>query len=450
MLSWTLNTGHGVIAPDERLPMAQTLIAGLQHAIVMFGATVLCPLLMGFDANVAIFFSGIGTLVFFVCVGGRVPSYLGSSFSFIGVVITITGYVGQGLNPNIAVALGGILAAGAFYAVIGLVVMAIGYAWVERLMPPAVTGAIVAVIGLNLAPVAIKEATGSALDTWVAIVTVVAIGFIATSSGGLLRRVPVLAGGLVGYALCVVLTNGLGWGKPVDFGPLVSAAWLGWPRFTSPQFDVHAMTLIAPVAIVLVAENLGHIKAISAMTAQSRPLSRPGVSRRWHRDDDRGERRRHRRHHLCREYRCDGSHGHLFDADLPDRGRGGHRAGSVAQIRCPYTDDPDAGDRRLVTRRFWADRGDRGTHLGGGPGRFLRTAQPRDDRGDPDYGVGGHDAAFRRVQPHRHRYRDIVRDRPLPAPGLAARTRVNTASIDKIGQIRDHRGKSTMRADTLR
>jgi putative pyrimidine permease RutG len=125
------------------------------------------------------------------------------------------------------------------------------------------------VIGLNLAPVAIKEATGSALDTWVAIVTVVAIGFIATSSGGLLRRVPVLAGGLVGYALCFVLTNGLGWGKPVDFGPLVSAAWLGWPRFTSPQFDVHAMTLIAPVAIVLVAENLGHIKAISAMTGRN-------------------------------------------------------------------------------------------------------------------------------------------------------------------------------------
>jgi len=269
MLSWTLNEGHGVIAPDERLPAGQTIVAGLQHAIVMFGAAVLCPLLMGFDANVAIFFSGIGTLIFFVCVGGRVPSYLGSSFSFIAVVIAVTAYPGHGPNPNISVALGGIIAAGALYAVIGLVVIAIGYAWVERLMPPAVTGAIVAVIGLNLAPVAIKQATGSALDTWVAVVTVIAVGMIAASAGGLLRRVPVLLGGLLGYILYVVLTNGVGWGKPVDFGPLVSAAWLGWPHFTAPQFDAHAMILIAPVAVVLVAENLGHIKAVSAMTGRN-------------------------------------------------------------------------------------------------------------------------------------------------------------------------------------
>jgi uracil-xanthine permease len=269
MLSWTLNNSHGVIAPDERLPAGQTIVAGLQHAIVMFGATVLCPLLMGFDPNVAIFFSGIGTLVFFVCVGGRVPSYLGSSFSFIAGVIAVTGYAGHGLNPNIAVALGGIIAAGALYAVIALVVIAVGYAWVERLMPPPVTGAIVAVIGLNLAPVAIKQATGSALDTWVAIVTVIAVGMIAASNGGLLRRVPVLIGGLMGYVLYLALTNGLGWEKPVDFGPLAAAAWLGWPHFTAPQFDAHAMTLIAPVAIVLVAENLGHIKAVSAMTGRN-------------------------------------------------------------------------------------------------------------------------------------------------------------------------------------
>ena len=269
MLSWTLNEGHGVIAPDERLPAGQTIVAGLQHAIVMFGAAVLCPLLMGFDPNVAIFFSGIGTLIFFVCVGGRVPSYLGSSFSFIAVVIAVTAYPGHGPNPNISVALGGIIAAGALYAVIGLVVIAIGYAWVERLMPPAVTGAIVAVIGLNLAPVAIKQATGSALDTWVAVVTVIAVGMIAASAGGLLRRVPVLLGGLLGYILYVVLTNGVGWGKPVDFGPLVSAAWLGWPHFTAPQFDAHAIILIAPVAVVLVAENLGHIKAVSAMTGRN-------------------------------------------------------------------------------------------------------------------------------------------------------------------------------------
>lgn len=266
---WNVNASGGVIAPDERMPGGQTLIAGVQHAIVMFGATVLCPLLMGFDPNVAIFFSGIGTLIFFVIVGGHVPSYLGSSFSFIGVVIIVTGYAGHGINGNIAVALGGIVAAGVVYAVIGLIVIAIGYAWVERLMPPAVTGSIVAVIGLNLAPVAIKEVSGAPLDTWVAIVTVIAIGVIAASGGGMWRRVPVLLGGFIGYVLYVVLTNGAGLGKPVDFTALSSAAWIGWPQFTAPRFDMHAMGLIAPVAIVLVAENLGHIKAIAAMTGRN-------------------------------------------------------------------------------------------------------------------------------------------------------------------------------------
>jgi len=156
----------GIIAPDERLPWGQALALGAQHVIAMFGATVLAPLLMGFDPNVAILMSGIGTLIFFVIVGGRVPSYLGSSFAFIGVVIAATGYGGSGPNPNIAVALGGIVACGAVYVLIGLAVMAAGTGWIERAMPPVVTGAIVAVIGLNLAPIAVKGATATPFDAW--------------------------------------------------------------------------------------------------------------------------------------------------------------------------------------------------------------------------------------------------------------------------------------------
>src|SRR6266566_9974430 len=107
---WTPKS-EGIIAPDERLPWGQTILVGLQHVLAMFGATVLGPILMGFDPNTAIFFSGIGTLLFFIVVGGRVPSYLGSSFSFIAVVLAATGFAsgfkGPGLNPNISVALGG-------------------------------------------------------------------------------------------------------------------------------------------------------------------------------------------------------------------------------------------------------------------------------------------------------------------------------------------------------
>src|SRR5437870_7758556 len=155
--SWTLKT-EGIIAPDERLPWGQSVFIGLQHVLAMFGATVLAPIIMGFDPNTAIFFSGIGTLIFFLIVGGRVPSYLGSSFSFIAVVIAASSYSDKGLNPHIDVSLGGIIAAGVVYAIIGVIVIFMGYKWIEYLMPPAVTGAVVAVIGLNLAPVAMGEA----------------------------------------------------------------------------------------------------------------------------------------------------------------------------------------------------------------------------------------------------------------------------------------------------
>src|SRR2546429_4840406 len=136
---WTLKT-EGIIAPDERLPWGQTIFVGLQHVLAMFGATVLAPIIMGFDPNTAIFFSGIGTLVFFLIVGGRVPSYLGSSFSFIAVVIAASGYSGKGPNPHIDVALGGIIAAGVVYGIICVIVMVVGYRWVEYPMPTAVTG----------------------------------------------------------------------------------------------------------------------------------------------------------------------------------------------------------------------------------------------------------------------------------------------------------------------
>ena len=265
---WTLRTG-GVIAPDERLPAAQTLALGAQHVVAMFGATVLAPLLMGFDPNVAILFSGIGTLIFFVLVGGRVPSYLGSSFAFIAVVIAATGYTGSGPNANLGVALTGIIAAGLLYVVIGAVVMIAGYRWIDVLMPPVVTGSVVAVIGLNLAPIAVKGISGNALDTWVGLATNLAVGLVAVRPPGLARRLPVLLGGLAGYAIYLVCTNGAGLGKPIDFGAVAAAPWIGLPHFQAPVWNTNAIALIAPVAIVLVAENLGHIKAVAAMTGRN-------------------------------------------------------------------------------------------------------------------------------------------------------------------------------------
>ena len=269
---WRLKSELGpgtVIGPDERLPWPQMFAMGVQHVVAMFGATVLAPLLMGFDPNVAILMSGLGTLLFFLVVGGRVPSYLGSSFAFIGVVIAATGYAGQGPNANLAVALGGIIACGALYTLIGLAVMATGTRWIERLMPPVVTGAVVAVIGLNLAPIAVKGAMGaSGFDAWMAVATFLCVGGVAVFARGMVQRLLILVGLVLAYLLYLVLANGAGLGKPVDFSGVAAAAWFGLPGFTAPVFEARAMALIAPVAIILVAENLGHIKAVSAMTGR--------------------------------------------------------------------------------------------------------------------------------------------------------------------------------------
>ena len=219
---WTLKSS-GVIMPEERLPLGQTVVSGLQHCVAMSGSTIIAPLLMGFDPNVAVLFSGIGTLIFFVIVAGRVPSYLGSSFAFIAVVIAATGYAGHGPNPNLSVALGGIVGAGVLYGVIALIVMWSGVGWIERLLPPAVTGAVVAAIGLNLAPVAVKAVSAGAFDTGIGLATVLIIGVVAVAAPGLWRRLPIILGAIGGYLLYLLFANGLGFGKSIDFIPLTAA-----------------------------------------------------------------------------------------------------------------------------------------------------------------------------------------------------------------------------------
>jgi putative pyrimidine permease RutG len=273
MFGWTLKR-EGIIAPDERPPAVQSIALGVQHIFAMFGATVLAPVIMGFNPNTAIFFSGIGTLIFFVFVRGRVPSYLGSSFAFIAVVTLATSYSGSGPNPNIALALGGIIASGAVYAVVGLIVIVVGYRWVEWLMPPVVTGAVVAVIGLNLAPAAIHYMTGYAATAdnfgiLVGLLTALAVALVAVYAPGALRRLPILAGGVFGYLLYWLLSNVLNiGGTPIDFSAIANTPLFGWPALTAPKFDAHAITLIVPVAIVLVAENLGHVKAVASITGR--------------------------------------------------------------------------------------------------------------------------------------------------------------------------------------
>jgi uracil-xanthine permease len=198
-------------------------------------------------------FSGIGTLVFLVVVRNRVPSYLGSSFAFIAPVIAAQA------KGGIAVALGGIVAAGFALFLVGLLVDRFGSRLLETLMPPVVTGAIVALIGLNLAPVAKDSFTK---EPRVALVTLAAILVIGIAVRGFLGRLSIFLGVLVGYLFAVTLGG-------VDMSPIGKAAWFGLPQFHLPSFDLRAILLIVPVVVVLIAENTGHVKAVAAMTGRN-------------------------------------------------------------------------------------------------------------------------------------------------------------------------------------
>jgi uracil-xanthine permease len=270
MLSWKVKQpgDGGVVAPDERLPWPQTTVLGLQHVVAMFGANVLAPILMGFDPNVCVLMSGAGTLIFFAVTGGRVPSFVGSSFAFISVVAVATGYGGTGPNANIAVALGGIIVCGAVYAAIALIVMSAGTRWIERMMPPVVTGAIVMVIGLNLASIPVKNMAPTDFDAWMQAVTFVTIALVGIFTRGMVRRLLILVGLIAATAIYAALAGSLGVGKAIDATRLAEAAWFGLPHFIAPVFDSRAIVLIAPVALILVAENLGHLKAVTATTGR--------------------------------------------------------------------------------------------------------------------------------------------------------------------------------------
>lgn len=251
---------------NEYLSPSKSILLGIQHTFAMFGATVLAPLLMGFDANLAILMSGICTIMFFVITGGRMPSYLGSSFAFIGPVIAVTAYAGTGFNSGLDVALGGIMACGIIYALVGLLVMKTGTGWIESLMPPIVTGAIVMIIGLNLAPVTIQGVSANQFDAWMAALTVLLISGVAVFTRGMLRRLLLLVGLILSYVIYYIVTNVMGYGTPIDFTTVAAASWFGLPSIHTPRFEMSAIVLIAPVAFILVAENLGHFKAVEGMT----------------------------------------------------------------------------------------------------------------------------------------------------------------------------------------
>lgn len=257
-LGWTLH-GDGrrvrpgdVVRPGERLSWPRTIGLGAQHVVAMFGATFLVPLITGLPPATTLFFSGIGTMLFLVITAGRVPSYLGSSFAFIAPLAAAS------QSHDMPTALGGVVMAGITLALLGIAVQMAGDRWLRAIMPPVVTGAIVALIGLNLAP---NAKTNFEKGPVTALVTVVVILLVTVATRTLFSRIAILVGVAAGYVVAVLQGE-------VLFDTVAKANWIGLPPFTAPHFDIAVAGLFIPVVLVLVAENVGHVRSVASMTGE--------------------------------------------------------------------------------------------------------------------------------------------------------------------------------------
>jgi uracil-xanthine permease len=292
MFSWReVNPAPGEpVAPDERLPWGKTIGLGAQHVVAMFGATFVFPIIMGLNPNLAILMSGIATICFLLIVKGAVPSYLGTSASFVGGATAIYTYSGSGGPGGPADVTGAILVSGVVLALIGVVVHYLGADVVNAILPPVVTGGVVMVIGFNLAGVA----TGIYMpaDRWMAIITMTAVVLMAVGLRGFLGRIAIFLGLIFGYLLSWIFDAiGVGGvdGDRVNWDQVKSADWIGFPRHTAdglvgnqnqsghldlvgwhaPSFSITFALLAMPAVIALVAENMGHVKAVSGMTGRN-------------------------------------------------------------------------------------------------------------------------------------------------------------------------------------
>jgi len=252
----------------SKLPKAQAIFLGLQHALAMFGATILVPILTGLHVSVALFTAGVGTWAFHFITKKKVPAYLGSSFAFIAPISLVIEQHG-----GIPAAQGGVIVAGIIYAIVAFIIYKVGPGLIKKVFPPIVTGPIIIIIGLNLAPVAIDQATGSTANVIVAMAALLGAAIAAVFAKGFLKIVPVIVGLVTGYVVAIIV--GI-----VDFSPILDKAWIGLPAFTVPAFQMRAISIIAPVAIVSMVEHVGDVLAISETIGKGRELvTDPGIHR---------------------------------------------------------------------------------------------------------------------------------------------------------------------------
>ena len=269
------------IRDARQLGIPKMLILGLQHMFAMFGATVLVPILVqGYGLPLSIqttlFFAGIGTLFFHICSKMKVPAFLGSSFVFLGgfsTVATLPAYEGLDPETKLAYALGGVVVAGLLYLVLALIIKLVGVKKVMRFLPPVVTGPIIILIGLNLAPSAVSNASTC---WWLAIVSIAIIVVANIWGKGMIKIIPILLGVVGSYIIALIAT--LCGADLINFSAMEGAQVVGIQPFALAKFDINAILVMAPIAIAAMMEHIGDMSAISA-TCGENYIEDPGLHR---------------------------------------------------------------------------------------------------------------------------------------------------------------------------
>ena len=243
--------------------MKKTVLS-LQHLLAMFGATVLVPILTGFDPSVAIFCAGLGTLIFHACTGGVVPVFLGSSFAFIPVILSAKNIH----NGDMAYAQGGIIVAGIIYLIISLIIKKVGVDKIKKYFPSQVVGAMIVVIGLNLIPTAIDMASNNFL---IAIITLASAILINLFAKGFIKQLNIIIAVAIGYILSLILGN-------VDITLITNASLLQMPAFSLPKFSLEATVLIAPIVLAVFMEHIGDMTTNGAVVGK-KFIENPGLNK---------------------------------------------------------------------------------------------------------------------------------------------------------------------------
>ncbi len=250
------------ITDVRELGLPKTITLGVQHTFTMFGSTVLVPIITGLDISVSLFLAGIGTLIFHLFTKGMVPAFLGSSFAFIAPILAVAG------SHGLEYARGGIVVAGIMYLILAGFISVFGTERIVKFFPPVVTGPIILVIGLKLAPIAV----GMASEDWLlALVAFTVVTVVSVFGKGFLKVIPVIIGLIAAYVFAVAIGR-------VDFTPIGEVAWIGLPAFSMAKFNLDAILTVAPIALATMVEHIGDVAAIGS-TVDKNFMEKPGLTR---------------------------------------------------------------------------------------------------------------------------------------------------------------------------